>query len=118
MKFFFLVVFTFLAAGCTPVQWVRADASAAQLEADSAQCRQQAWHEANARAWYYRPFMTPGVLANPLGRTYPAWPYSPFSDPFYDPFLEQGRLASFCMQARGYELLPAGKAPAETIQPS
>lgn len=111
-----------LAAGCTPMQWVKEDATQEQLDADVAQCQQEAWREAQFRAWAYRPF-APILLRDPAGRPFIAW-NSPLYDPFGDRFLEESRLAQFCMRAKGYRLEPVEKpeAPekpqAETIQPS
>ena len=94
------------AAGCTPMQWVKPDASAGQLEQDSVQCQQDAWREARLRGWYYPP-MVPYAARDRLGGPFVAWPYGPYGDPFGDPFLEEGRLAQFCMRNKGYELVPA-----------
>lgn len=108
----FLPLVLLLAAGCTPLQWVKQDVSPEQLEQDLAQCQQQAWREASWRAWYYRP-LTPFVVQDLQGRRFLVYPHSPFSDPFGDRFFEEARLAHFCMRAKGYELIPADK-----IQPS
>jgi hypothetical protein len=101
-----------LAAGCTPLQWVRQDANPAELEQDMAQCQQQAWREASWRSFFYRPF-GPTIVQDLHGRRVLVWPHSPFSDPFGERFFEESRLADFCMRAKGYELVPADK-----IQPS
>lgn len=110
-----LALAAFSLSACTPMQWVREGAVPAPeaLEQDSTACRQQAWREAQYRAWAYRPMM-PIVTRNAFGRSYAVWPYGPY--PFGDPFFEEGRLADFCMRAKGYELVPVEKA--ETIQPS
>ena len=105
----------FLAAGCTPMQWVRQDAGPEQIRQDEALCQREAWREASWRAWFYRPF-GPTLIHDPTGRRFLVWPYSPFGDPFGDRFMEESRLASFCMRAKGYELVPV--KPDETIQPS
>lgn len=101
-----------LAAGCTPLQWVRQDAGPAQLEQDLTLCQRQAWREASWRSWFYRP-LGPTVIQDLRGRPVLIWPYSPFGDPFGERFFEEARLADFCMRAKGYELVPADK-----IQPS
>lgn len=101
-----------LFAGCTPLHWVRSDATPEQLEQDLARCQQQAWREASWRSWYYRP-LAPAMVQDLHGRRYLLWPYSPLSDPLGDRFFEETRLAHFCMRAKGYELVPADK-----IQPS
>jgi hypothetical protein len=99
-----LLALTFLAAGCTPLQWVRQDATAEQLDKDMAQCQQEAWREAQWRAFMYRPF-GPTLLTDGRGRRF-FWPNSPLGDPFGDQFMEESRLAHFCMRAKGYELEP------------
>ena len=93
------------AAGCTPMQWVRQDAGPEQVRQDEALCQREAWREASWRAWFYRPF-GPTLIRDAGGRRFLAWPYSPFGDPFGDRFMEESRLASFCMRAKGYELVP------------
>lgn len=110
-----------LLAGCTAMQWVKQDATPAQIEADAQYCQQEAWREAQYRAWAYRPF-APLLLRDPAGRPYVAW-NSPLYDPFGDRFMEESRLTQFCMRAKGYRLEPVEKperaAPsADTIQPS
>ena len=107
----------FLAA-CTPLQWVRPDTGAQQLNGDLAQCQQEAWREARWRTWLYRP-LGPTTFRDIHGRHFLAWPYSPFGDPFGDRFMEESRLAHFCMRAKGYQLVPVEQPPAaDTIQPS
>src|SRR6266850_6295442 len=101
-----------LAAACTLMQWVKPDATPEQLSQDMAQCRQDAWREAQFRTWLYRP-IGPTMVQDAQGRRFFVWPSSPFGDPFSDQLMEEARLASFCMRSKGYEL-----APAETIQPS
>jgi hypothetical protein len=105
------------AAGCTPMRWVKPDVTAQQLNQDAAQCHQQAWHEARWRSFLYRP-IGPTLYHDRYGRRFAGWPYSPFGDPFGDEFMEQSRLAHFCMRAKGYELAPAEREPADRIQPS
>ena len=121
-----IAFFAALLAACTPVQWVKEDATPAQFAADSAHCQQEAWREASFRGWALRP-ATPLVLRDAAGRPFVAWQHSPFGDPFGDRFMEESRLANFCMRAKGYRLeavekpaveKTAGEKPAETIQPS
>lgn len=102
MKLFWTSLVLLLAAACTPMQWVRADADAAQADADSKDCQMQAWHEARLRSFtnlgpYY-------MYRDPFGRPYLA--PSRFADPFGDRFMEESRLANFCMRSKGYELAP------------
>jgi hypothetical protein len=95
-----------VSAGCTPMEWVRPDATPEQREQDERFCEQEAWREARWRSWYYQPFpMAP--FRDASGRRFFPGPYS---DPFNDPFLEEGRLAQFCMRSKGYELVPVEPA--------
>jgi hypothetical protein len=91
-------------SGCTPMQWVRQDATPAQLEQDLAQCRQEAWREAQWRAFMYRPF-GPTYIVDRFGQPR-FFSYSPLGGPFGDTFIEESRLAHFCMRAKGYDLAP------------
>jgi hypothetical protein len=102
-------------SACTPMEWVKPDATAEQSRDDSVQCQQDAWREARLRAWYYRPF-APAFIRDPGGRAFLGWPYGPWGDPFGDPYLEESRLAQFCMRSKGYELQPVEKPKAEYIQ--
>jgi hypothetical protein len=101
-----------IVVACTPMQWVKADGSPEQLSQDAAQCQQEAWREARWRSFMYRPFGST-VFHDRYGRRFIGWPYGPFGDPFGDEFMEEQRLAQFCMRAKGYELVPADR-----IQPS
>ena len=106
-----LVVLT----GCTPMQWMRDGAvpAAEAFERDSSSCRQQAWREAQYRAWAYRP-ITPYLERDAFGRRFVAWPYGPYPYPLLgDPFFEEARLTDFCMRAKGYELVPVEKPAAK-----
>jgi len=93
------------AAACTPMQWVKPEATPEQLDQDAAQCQQEAWREARFRTWLYRP-VGPAMLQDAQGRRFFVWPASPFGDPFSDQLMEEARLASFCMRSKGYELVP------------
>lgn len=95
-----------LLAGCTPMQWVKEDTTAEQLSADAALCQQEAWREARFRSWAAARPIAPIVLRDASGRPFVAWMDSPFYDPFGDPFMEEARLAQFCMRAKGYRLEP------------
>jgi len=100
-------------AACTPMQWLRDGAApdADALEKDSIQCRQQAWQEAQYRAFAY-PTLGPVFTHDVAGRRFVGWPYRPYAYPFGDPFLEESRLAQFCMRNKGYELVPVEKKDA------
>jgi hypothetical protein len=90
-----------ICAGCTPMEWVKPDATPEEQEQDAIACQQAAWHEARMRSWYYRPFPV-----GPGRRSFYG-PFGPYGDPFGDPFMEEARLARFCMQSKGYELVPS-----------
>jgi hypothetical protein len=94
------------AAGCTPMQWVKEDATPQQLQDDSIQCQQDAWREARSRAWYYRPLGGPIITRD---NRFIGWPYGS-GDPFWDPYLEESRLTQFCMRSKGYALEPVEKS--------
>ena len=96
------------------MQWVKEDATPAQLDADAAHCQQEAWREARFRAWAWGPPL-PIMMRDMAGRPFVRH-YSPFYDPFGEQFMEESRLAQFCMRAKGYRLEAVEKA--ETIQPS
>ena len=98
-----LLLAGWLLAGCTPMQWVKQDASPGQLQADLGECRQEAWQEARARILFYHP-MAPALVHDSLGRRFLVYPYGPFADPFGHQFMEEGRLADFCMRAKGWTL--------------
>lgn len=99
------------------MQWVKQDAGPEQLNLDAAQCRQEAWREARWRSFLYRP-LGPTLLHDRHGRRFLGLPYSPLGDPFGDEFMEEARLADFCMRSKGYALVPVEPKKADTIQPS
>lgn len=103
MKLFWTIAVALLAAACTPVQWMRADADPAQASADSRECQMQAWQEARWRSFSYAPPLY--LYRDAFGRP-SLGPHGRFADPFGDRFMEESRLASFCMRAKGYELQP------------
>jgi hypothetical protein len=109
-----IVAIAALMSACTPMQWVKPDATAVQLREDSIHCQQEAWREARMRSWYYRPF-APVFIRDASGRNFLGWPYGPYGDPFGDPYLEESRLTQFCMRSKGYALQPVEK-PKEYIQ--
>jgi hypothetical protein len=98
-----------LACGCTPMQWQKADASAAQLRADDQECRQSAWREASLRAWHYNSALGPAFAQDASGRPAMVWPSSPMVDPYGQQMMEENRLARACMEAKGYTLAPVAK---------
>ena len=93
---------------CAPMQWVKPDAGAGQLQADLNECQHQAWQESRARMLFHHP-MTPALVHDSLGRRFMVYPYGPFADPFGEQFAEEGRLANFCMRNKGWALQEAPK---------
>jgi hypothetical protein len=92
--------------GCTPMQWVKADAGAAQIHSDEEECRQNASREASVRSWHYQT-MAPILARDASGRPFTVWPSGAFADPYGNQLLEEHRLAQFCMESKGYRLAPA-----------
>jgi hypothetical protein len=111
MRLVLLALIVLAFAGCTPMQWVREGVvpAPAALEEDATNCRQQAWREAQYRAWSYRPIGPIAIRDASGGRRFVGWPYGPYAYPFGDPFFEEARLTDFCMRAKGYELVPLDK---------
>jgi hypothetical protein len=98
-----------LAAGCTPMQWQKENTTAEQLRADEDDCRERAWREASQHAWEYNSMWGPAFARDPYGRSVTVWPNSPMADPYGYQMLEENRLAQFCMEAKGYSLVPVPK---------
>ena len=101
-----ILLLALAAAACTPVQWARQDTQPEQLDRDLAYCRQEAWREAQTRSFFFmnRTYSATTVV-DPQGRPILV-PLSPFGGPFGDPYIEESRLAHFCMRAKGYDLVP------------
>jgi hypothetical protein len=99
-------LFVLATAACTPMQWVRQDTTPEQFSQDLAYCHQEAWREAQ---WHNFLFMNryygATTVVDPRGRPIVV-PYSAFGGPFGDPYIEESRLAHFCMRAKGYDLVP------------
>ena len=104
MRRVWIAALVLAAAGCAPMKWIKPDATPEQLAADTQQCEQAAWSEANYYYMGYRPFgpwlYRGGPFFHPVG---------PFYDLYYDRTMEEQRLANFCMRAKGYELAPVAK---------
>jgi hypothetical protein len=98
-----------LACGCTPMQWQKADATAAQLQADDEECRQSAWREASLRSSHYNSMLGPAFAQDASGRASMVWPSSPMVDPYGHQMMEESRLARSCMEAKGYTLAPVAR---------
>jgi hypothetical protein len=100
-------VLSLMLAACTPLQWQKADATPEQARVDEEECRQLAWREASYRSWHYQSMMGPAFARDPTGRGYMVWPHSAVVDPFAYQMLDEQRLAQFCMESKGYALVPA-----------
>jgi len=97
-----------LAAGCTPMEWQKQDVSAEQFRADEQECRQQAAREASFRAWHYQSMLGPVFARDATGGMI-VWPSSAVVDPYGHQMLAESRLAQFCMESKGYALVPVPK---------
>ena len=91
------------------MQWQKDEVSAAQSQADEQQCRQAAWREASLRSWHYQAMLGPAVAVDPSGRSYMVWPSTSVVDPYGYQLMEENRLAQFCMESKGYKLVPTPK---------
>src|SRR5690348_10943865 len=80
-----------LAAGCTPMEWVRSDATPQQVEADAQQCRQVAQQQLNERYGRYRAF-SPWTYRDEYGEPFVLQPIGVF-DPYGNRFIEEQRVA-------------------------
>lgn len=98
-----------LLAACTPMQWQRADATPEQLRADEQECRSLAWREASYRSWQYQSMMGPVFARDATGRGLFVWPGGSVVDPYGYQLADEQRLAQFCMESRGYDLVPVPK---------
>lgn len=91
------------------MQWQRADATPEQSRVDEEQCRTMAWREATYRSWQYQSMMGPVFARDAAGRGFFVWPSGSVVDPFGYQMLDESRLAQFCMESKGYELVPVPK---------
>lgn len=103
MKLCWTIALAFVASACTPMAWVKPDFDPAQAQADGQECQMRAWQEARWRAAEYRAMIGPMFYTDRFGR--PVTMARPY-DAFADPYMEEQRLAHFCMRAKGYELQP------------
>lgn len=91
-----------LLAACTPMQWMKAGADPAEFRRDLAECQREAWLRSYDRA-FWADLALPRVVHDRQGRPIVLRAHGPFSDPIF----VQGRLEQFCMQDKGYRLVPA-----------
>jgi hypothetical protein len=101
-----VLAFALALGGCTSMQWAKDNVSSEELRRDQAECRMAAQREASARYWFYRP-VEPFFVGGPGGAM--VWPSGSVVDPYAYQMLEEYRLADFCMEAKGYKLVPAPK---------
>jgi len=94
-----------LACACTPVQWQKPDFTAEQARTDEKECQQAAWREASLRSWHYQSMVGPVFAQDPSGRGYFVWPSTAMVDPYGYQLMEENRLAQFCMESKGYQLV-------------
>jgi hypothetical protein len=87
---------------CTPMQWVKPDAPAEQARSDEQACRQAAWREAQFQSYQYQYQFQPIVV----GPGQVVLPSGAFVDPYAHQFVAESRLADFCMESKGYQLVP------------
>jgi hypothetical protein len=88
------IVAIFLTGACTPVQWVRSDASEEQSGHDARFCEQ----EASREAAFHVPQPPPtGAMGT----------YGPSADGLRGYGIETSRLTGFCMRSKGYALVPS-----------
>jgi hypothetical protein len=103
------IVALVLACGCTPMQWEKAEVSGEQLRADQQECQQAAWREAQWRSWSHQTMLGPVFARDATGRGFFLWPSGAMVDPFGHQLMEESRLSQFCMESKGYKLVPAPK---------
>ena len=97
-----------LLSGCASMEWAKPDASSEQARADEQACFQASLREAQTRTAHY-PSAGPVVAPNASGGGAVMWPGGSMVDPYGYQMLEQNRLAQFCMEAKGYQLVPAAR---------
>jgi hypothetical protein len=98
-----LLLFAVLGA-CTPMRWEHPQYGLAGAQEDYASCNQSA----RAEAWRYqmaaKVWEPPRYYRGNDGRLiYDPWP-SHYRR--YDPWMDEARLADYCMRNKGYKLVP------------
>lgn len=94
-----------LLAGCTPMQWSKQDAAFEQVLNDELECQTLARNEASRTYWSAQRMQGP-IVTGPSVVLYSG---GAFVDPFANQMLEESRLQHFCMEAKGYQLVPTKK---------
>jgi hypothetical protein len=103
-----IVVTVMLAAGaCTPMRWEHLSLSGDAAQAESGECRQAAWGEAQRQSFYsgFGAFPSRWVRGRD-GRMYLADPWT--SQRHANAFFLEAQLYDFCMRNKGFRLVPAG----------
>ena len=95
-----------LLAACTPMQWTKADADPAAFRRDLAECQREAWLRSYDRVFWADLALSRVVVHDRQGRPVILRPHGPFADPIF----VQGRLEQYCMQDKGYRLVPVEPA--------
>ncbi len=91
-------------AACTPMQWAKPEVAPEQVRRDESDCQHKAFREASVSAGFYRP-VSPYFVNSP-GGGFMVWPSGSYVDPYAHQMLEESRLAQFCMESKGYKLVP------------
>lgn len=95
-----------LATGCAPVTWEHQASGSPPTAAEAAECRRSAYMEAQHQASFHS-FARQRFYQDGTGRIiYDSW--LPFGR--YEPFLLEPDLFRFCLEAKGYRLVPARPA--------
>lgn len=104
-RYFASIVLASVFYGCAGQQWVRQDATPAQVDKDTVDCERQATDEASRRAGglYGPSYNAPYYRGRGTTRSDIAW------DPSADRQLDEGRFVDVCMRAKGYELAPVSR---------
>ncbi len=103
-----------LVCGCTstPMAWEHQSSGTPPTVAETEECRRSAYAEAQHRAFFYS-VVRPRTYRDGRGNVvYEPWP--PYG---YDPYLLEQDLFRFCLQAKGYRLVPARPAAAMGSEP-
>ena len=101
---FVTVAVALAATACAPMMWSRPGFSQAEAHSDYADCSRAAWQEANIFRWrrdFYR--------FNHFSRFDRRRRWHGSDD--FDTFGLESDLTSFCMQSRGYSLVPVRPGP-------
>lgn len=87
---------------CTPMRWEHPQYGLAGAQEDVNSCNQSA----RAEAWRYqmsaRMWEPPRFYRDGSGRMI----YAPSYSRRYDPWMDEARLADYCMRNKGYQLVP------------